>query len=77
VKRWVALLLAALGGAAAALAIVLFATVATVGILWLFVLGDDPWPGWFEPLANAAIPVVGLILWAGCAWLIWLRLKRI
>ncbi|MFL6728323.1 MAG: hypothetical protein ACJ8D6_03895 [Sphingomicrobium sp.] len=75
-NRWAALLLAIVGGAASALAVVAGLTVAAVGILWLFVFGDDPWPAWFEPAANAAIPLVGLLLWAGFASAIWRLLKR-
>jgi len=75
VNRWVALLLAIIGGAAAALAILMFGTAAGVGALWIFVFGDDPWPAWFEPTLNIAIPIVGLVLWAMFSWAIWNRLK--
>ena len=74
-NRWVALLLAIIGGAAAALAILMFGTAAAVGALWIFVFGDDPWPAWFEPTLNIAIPIVGLVLWAMFSWAIWNRLK--
>ena len=74
-SRWVALLLAIIGGAAAALAIAMFGTAAVVGILWVFVFGDDPWPNWVEPVLNVAIPIVGLVLWAAFSWAIWDRVK--
>lgn len=74
-NRAVALLLAGIGGAAAALALLMFGTAAIVGALWIFVFGDDPWPGWVEPTLNILIPIVGLALWALFSWAIWNRLK--
>jgi hypothetical protein len=75
VNRWVALLLAIIGGAAAALALVMFGTAGLFGLLWIFVFGDDPWPGWVESALNIAIPIIGLALWALFSWAIWNRLK--
>ena len=75
-NRTVALLLAVIGGAAVALAILMAATGALVGLLWLFVFGDDPWPGWAETALNILIPLAGLFLWALFGWQIWLRLRR-
>ena len=74
-NRGIALLLAVIGGAAVALALAMFGTAAAVGFLWIFVFGDDPWPGWVEPALNIAIPIVGLALWAMFSWAIWNRLK--
>ena len=74
-NRWVALLLAVVGGAAAALTLVMFGTAAAVGLLWIFVFGDDSWPGWVEPALDIVIPLVGLALWALFSWAIWNRLK--
>ena len=74
-NRWIALLLAVIGGAAVALGLAMFVTAAAVGFLWIFVFGDDPWPGWVEPALNIASPVVGLALWALFSWAIWNRLK--
>ena len=74
-NRWVALLLAVIGGAAVALALSMLGTAALFGLLWIFVFGDDPWPGWVEPALNIVIPIVGLALWALFSWAIWNRLK--
>ena len=71
----IALLLAIIGGAAAALAFLMFGTAAVAGFLWIFVFGDDPWPAWVEPTLNIAIPIVGLVLWAVFSRAIWNRLK--
>jgi hypothetical protein len=76
VSRWLILLLAIIGGAAGALAILLAGTAFLMGVLWIFVFGDDPWPNWVEPALNLAIPVFGLLLAALIGWSIWLRLTR-
>lgn len=73
-NRALVLLLAVIGGAAGALAIMMGFTAALMGMLWIFVFGDDPWPAWVEPVLNTAIPIVGLFLWLYVAWLIWRRL---
>ena len=75
-NRWAALLLAVIGGAAAALAVIMLGTAALVGFLWIFVFGDDPWPGWTDTALNVAVPIVGLILWLMFSWAIWNRLKH-
>jgi apolipoprotein N-acyltransferase len=74
VNRALVLLLAVIGGAAGALAIMMGFTAALMGMLWIFVFGDDPWPAWVEPVLNTAIPIVGLFLWLYVGWLIWRRL---
>ena len=74
-NRAVALLLAVIGGAAVALALVMFGTAAAVGFLWIFVFGDDPWPAWAEGALDIIIPLVGLALWALFSWAIWNRLR--
>jgi hypothetical protein len=76
VNVWVALLLAIIGGAAAALAALMFLGGALVGSLWLFVFGDDPWPGWVDTILDLAIPLVGLFFWASFGWQIWLRVRK-
>ena len=74
-NRWVALLLAVVGGAAGAWAATLLITGALFGFLWIFVFGDDPWPAWVDPVAGVVIVVFGLGLWAAMAWAIWLKVK--
>ena len=73
-KRLLALLLAIAGGAMAALGVVIVVGGGLLGLLWLYVFGDDPWPGWAENALNLAIPLAGLALWAVFAWIIWRRL---
>lgn len=75
-NRWTALLLAVIGGAAIALGIMIALAAAVGGILWLYVFGDDPWPSEVETALNIAVPLIGLLLWAVAARLIWLRLTR-
>lgn len=75
-NRWAALLLAIAGGGAAALAAVVGVGGAMLGVLWLYVLGDDPWPVWVEAFLNLAIPIAGLALWALFGWLIYRSLRR-
>ena len=70
-NRGLALLLAIVGGAAGALSAVAAFAVTLMGILWIFVFGDDNWPAWVERTLNVSIPVLGLVLWAGIARLIW------
>ena len=70
-------LLAIIGGAAVALGMLMIGTGAVAGLLWIFVFGDDPWPGWPMTALNVLIPIVGLFLWAMFGWQIWLRLRRL
>ena len=74
VNRWLAALIAIIGGGAVAFGVILVATTAVAGILWLYVFGDDPWPPSVMGVLDMAIPLVGLALWALFAWLIWSRL---
>ncbi len=74
-NRFAAALLAVIGGAAVALGVLMMGTGALAGLLWIFVFGDDPWPGWAMTTLNILIPSVGLFLWAMFGWQIWLRLK--
>ena len=74
-NRWVALLLAVVGGAAGAWAATLLFTGALFGFLWIFVFGDSPWPAWVDPVAGILLIVVGLGLWAAMAWAIWLKVR--
>ena len=68
-------MLAIIGGAAVALALMMGGTAAVAGFLWIFVFGDDSWPGWVEPTLSILIPIIGLALWALFSWAIWNRLK--
>ena len=73
-NRALALLVAIAGGALAALGVVIVAGGGLLGLLWLYVFGDDPWPSWAEHALNLAIPLAGLLLWAVFGWTIWRRL---
>ena len=46
-----------------------------LGVGWLWVFGDDPWPAWAMNGLNVLIPVGGLVLWALFAGFIWLKLR--
>ena len=74
-NRWIALLLAIAGGAIAAYAAVVLVGGALLGMLWLYVFGDDPWPAWAVTALDVLIPVGGLGLWATFGWLIWSRVN--
>ena len=75
-NRVIAALLAIIGGGAVALGLLMLGTGALGGFLWIFVFGDDPWPGWAMTMLNILIPILGLLLWAVFGWQIWLRLRR-
>ena len=75
-NRVAAALLAIIGGGALALGAMMLGTGMLAGFLWIFVFGDDPWPGWATTGLNILLPIVGLFLWAVFGWQIWLRLKR-
>ncbi|HET7817343.1 MAG TPA: hypothetical protein VFK58_07165, partial [Sphingomicrobium sp.] len=62
-RGW-AMLIAAVAGGIAALVATTFAGLFLFGSLWMFVLGDDPWPAWVEPAFDLALPVVAALLWA-------------
>ncbi|MEO8547977.1 MAG: hypothetical protein ABI422_06375 [Sphingomicrobium sp.] len=68
-------LLAIVGGAIGAFAIVIAVGGGLLGLLWLFVFGDNPWPTWAETFLNLAIPIAGLLLWAIIGWRIWSQLR--
>lgn len=75
-KRLVSALLAVVGGGIAAYAVTLGAAGALLGILWLYVFGDDPWPAWTNTILGLIIVVAGLALWVFFTWIIWLQLVR-
>ena len=74
-NRWVALLLAVVGGAIAGYFTAIFSGGAMIGVLWLFVLGDNPWPEGWEYALMAICVAAGLFVWFWTARLIWSRLK--
>lgn len=75
-NRWVALLLAVVGGGIAAYTTILLIAGGLLGVGWLWVFGDDPWPAWAMNGFSILVPVGGLVLWALFAALIWLKLSR-
>jgi len=76
VNRWLALLLAVVAGGFGAFCVVAAGTAALAGFLWIYVFGDDPWPDWAMRSLNLAIPVIGLVLWAVFALVLWRRFSR-
>lgn len=60
--------------ASAVITAVLFG--AAAGLLWLFVLGDDPWPAIADHLIGALIALVGASLWIGLLSAAYLAGKR-
>jgi hypothetical protein len=75
VNRWLALFVAIIAGGACAFVLVLGFTVATLGVLWIYIFGDDPWPPWVGTGLDVVVPLVGVASWAGAAWIIWKRLS--
>ena len=74
-SRWVALLLAIVGGAIAAYTTILLVAGGLLGVGWLWVFGDDPWPLWAMTGMHMLVPLGGLALWVLFGWLIWVRLR--
>lgn len=75
-KRWLALLIAIVGGAALAFALTLGATAVIAGFLWIYVFGDDPWPDAANTVLNIAIPVLGLAAWGFFCWVLYRNLTK-
>jgi hypothetical protein len=73
-SRVLALLLAVIGGAAIAFAVLLALVPTFYGFLWIFVFGDDSWPDWVDQVSNIAVPLIGLAIWALAGWFIWKHL---
>lgn len=67
------LLLAIVGGAIAAYAAVLAIGGAVVGLLWIYVFGDDPWPNAWEVVVGIILAFVGMFAWIVSARAIWRR----
>lgn len=75
-SRWLALLIAIIGGAVLGYVMLLLVAGGVLGVLWLYVFGDDPWPAWSDYVLGGAIVAGGLAAWAVCSWMIWRRLNN-
>lgn len=64
-KRYLYALLFGIPGVFIAGLLSIFLFGAFVGVLWLFVFGDDPWPGFSETVVSAVFVLVVLALWTG------------
>ena len=73
-NRGLALLLAIAGGLVISFVLTIAIVVGVASILWIFVFGDDSWPNWVRSGIDASIPVLGVLVAATAAWLIWSRL---
>ena len=74
-NRWLLLLLAVVGGAIVAYVTVLIAAGAIVGLLWIFVFGDDSWPEGWEIVVTVILGLIGFAVWFAAAKKIWLRFR--
>jgi hypothetical protein len=70
VSRWLLLLIAIVGGAIVAWVTVLVAVGGIVGLLWIFVFGDDTWPTGWE-----IVGLIGFATWFIAARQIWNRFR--
>lgn len=64
-KRYIYTLLFGIPGLFAAGLLAIFTLGAFTGILWLFVLGDNPWPASAGTILTILFVVVFLLLWGG------------
>lgn len=74
-NRWLALAIAVIGGGIAAFAAAIAFVGTVYGFLWIYVYGDNPWPGWVEPVMSALLLIVAFGVGAGVGWIIWTRLR--
>lgn len=74
--RWVRLALALIAAAIGGWAGLMVIGGGAAGIAWLFLFGDNPWPGWAEPVI-LAIGVLGALIfaWRG-GRSVWLALDK-
>lgn len=75
-NRWLAGFLAIVGGGIAAYVLLLFVGGGILGLLWIFVYGDDPWPAWTNRLLGPLLFGLAAIAWAWLGWRIWKALIR-
>jgi hypothetical protein len=73
VSRWLLLLIAIVGGAIVAYITVLVAVGGIVGLLWIFVFGDDPWPKGWEIVVTIMAGLIAFWTWFVAARHIWRR----
>lgn len=64
-KRYIYSLLFGIPGLFVAGLVSIFALGAFSGMLWLFVLGDNPWPAATQTILSILFVVIFLILWTG------------
>ena len=76
-KRYLYSLLFGIPGLFISGMISIFAFGALLGILWLFVFGDNPWPAFWEAIASVLFIFFTLALWAGCILLGYFVGKRL
>jgi hypothetical protein len=76
-KRYLYSLLFGIPGVFAAGMISIFLFGAFIGVLWLFVFGDDPWPVLSEAILSTLFVLVVLTLWLGSIILGYLVGKRL
>jgi peptidoglycan biosynthesis protein MviN/MurJ (putative lipid II flippase) len=74
-NRRLALLIAIIGGAALGYVLLLVVAGGVLGVLWLYVFGDDPWPAWTDYVLGGAVIAGGLASWGFCSWMLWRALK--
>ena len=75
-SRWLALLIAVIGGGVAAFAAAIGFVAVSYGVLWIYVFGDDPWPKWVDPVLGVLLFAVALGVWVAVGLLIWRQLVR-
>ena len=74
-SRGLLLLLAVVGGAIVAYVALLVAVGGIVGLLWIFVFGDDPWPMGWQIVVMVVAGLIGLYTWLVAARHIWNRFR--
>lgn len=62
-NRFAAAALAIVGGAICAWVAMMMLFGIVMGVLWLFIFGDDPWPDWVLAALEPGLVIAGLIIW--------------